>query len=103
MVVELRCREPLILILPFSLLPTGKRDPFFVLKQTTKLHITINTFQNTLQDHIREFLKSNPNHPTEEPMKMKTSGGGAKMSTTINFMILSFSLLQTGKRDTFLI
>lgn len=34
----------------------------------------------------------------EEPMKVKISGDGAKMSRTTNFMLLSFSLLQTGEK-----
>ena len=55
------------------------------------------SFKDTLQEHIRGYLKSNPNHPLEEPIKVKISGDGAKMSRTTNFMILSFSLLQTGE------
>jgi len=34
----------------------------------------------------------------EEPMKVKISGDGAKMSRTTNFLLLSFSLLQTGEK-----
>ena len=56
------------------------------------------SFVDTLQDHIRDYLKSHPSHPREEPIKIKISGDGAKMSRTTNFMILSFSLLQTGER-----
>ena len=56
------------------------------------------SFVDTLQDHIRGFFKTHPNHPLEEPIKVKISGDGAKMSRTTNFMILSFALLQTGEK-----
>ena len=55
----------------------------------------------TLKDHIREYFKSHPNHPLEEPIKVTISGNGAKMSRSTNFLILSFSLLQTGDRVIF--
>ena len=56
------------------------------------------SFSETLKDHIREFLKSHPDHDvTDDPIKVKISADGAKMSKTTNFMILSFALLQTGK------
>ena len=55
-------------------------------------------FVDTLQDHIWEYLKSHPSHPREEPTKVKISGDGAKTSQKTNFMILSFSLQQTGER-----
>lgn len=56
------------------------------------------SFSETLREHIREFLNSHPTHPLDEPMKIKISGDGAKMSRTTNFMLLSFSILQTGDR-----
>lgn len=56
------------------------------------------SFLDTLKEHIADFLKSNPNYPMEEPMKVKISGDGAKMSRTTNFMLLSFSLLETGEK-----
>jgi len=56
------------------------------------------SFLDTLQDHITEFLETHPNHPMEEPKKVKISGVGAKMSRTINCTILSFVLLQTGEK-----
>ena len=54
------------------------------------------SFSETLRKHIREFLNSHPTHPLDEPMKINISGDGAKMSRTTNFMLLSFSILQTG-------
>ena len=56
------------------------------------------SFSETRKDHIREFLKSHPDHDvTDDPIKVKISADGVKMSKTTNFMILSFALLQTGK------
>lgn len=54
------------------------------------------SFSNTLQEHITQFLEINQNHPVNEPIKVKISCDGAKMSSSANFMILLFSLLQTG-------
>ena len=54
------------------------------------------SFSETLQDHIKQFLESNPNYKVDEPIKVKLRCDGAKMSRSANFMILSFSLLQTG-------
>ena len=56
------------------------------------------SFSETLKDHIREFFKSHPDRDvTDDPIKVKISADGAKMSKITNFMILSFALLQTGK------
>ena len=49
--------------------------------------------------HFRKLYKitsNNPNYKVDEPIKVKISCDGAKMSKSANFMILSFSLLQTG-------
>ena len=56
------------------------------------------SFSDTIKNHIRDFLVSHPNHPSNEPIKVKISGGGAKMSRTTNFIILSFAIMQTGRR-----
>ena len=53
-------------------------------------------FVNTLTEHVGELLKLNPDYGTEEPIKIKISCDGAKMSRSTNFVILSFSLLQSG-------
>ena len=51
------------------------------------------SFSETLKDHMRDFLKSHPDHNVaEDPFKVKISADGAKMSKTRNFMILSFAL-----------
>ena len=54
------------------------------------------SFADTLKEHTTDFKNANPNHPKNEPMRVKISCDGAKMSRSANFMILSFSLLQTG-------
>ena len=56
------------------------------------------SFCETLKNHIREFLRTDPSYDLTEPVKVKISGDGAKMSRTTNFMILSFCLLQTGEK-----
>jgi hypothetical protein len=61
------------------------------------------SFSETLKDHIRDFVKSHPDHNvTDDPIQVKISADGAKMSRTTNFMILSFALLQTGKSVIYL-
>ncbi|XP_028418693.1 uncharacterized protein LOC114544180 [Dendronephthya gigantea] len=56
------------------------------------------SFSTTLKGHIKQFLEDHPDYSLNEPIKVKISGDGAKMSRTTNFMLLSFALLQTGDR-----
>ncbi|PFX15033.1 hypothetical protein AWC38_SpisGene20771 [Stylophora pistillata] len=56
------------------------------------------SFSETLIEHVRELLKKDPHYDLNEPVKVKISGDGAKMSKSTNFMILSFCLLQTGEK-----
>lgn len=56
------------------------------------------SFSETLIEHVRGLLKNNPHYDLNEPVKVKISGDGAKMSRNTNFMILSFCLLQTGEK-----
>ena len=60
------------------------------------------SFTETLKSHVRELLQTDPSHDMTEPIKVKISGDGAKMSRSTNFMILSFCLLQTGKKSNVL-
>jgi hypothetical protein len=53
------------------------------------------SFSQTLRDHIQQFFESNSKHKVDEPIKIKISHDGAKISRSANFMILSFSLCQT--------
>ena len=55
------------------------------------------SFSEALKDHIRELLQNDPSFDSNEPVKVKISGDGAKMSRSTNFMILSFCILQTGE------
>ncbi|KAJ7369993.1 hypothetical protein OS493_034939 [Desmophyllum pertusum] len=56
------------------------------------------SFSETLKNHVRELLENDPSYDITEPVKVKISGDGAKMSRSTNFMILSFCLLQTGEK-----
>ena len=56
------------------------------------------SFSEPLKNHVRDFFRSDPSNNLTEPVKFKTSGDGAKMSRSTNFMILSFCLLQTGDK-----
>ena len=52
----------------------------------------------TLRSHIKDLQKKDPLFGINKPVKIKISGDGAKMSRSTNFLILSFCLLQTGKK-----
>lgn len=58
----------------------------------------VSSFEATLQGSIRDFFKAGGTLSNSEPIKVKLSGHGARMSRTTNFMILSFSLLQLGEK-----
>ncbi|PFX16953.1 hypothetical protein AWC38_SpisGene18745 [Stylophora pistillata] len=51
------------------------------------------SFTETLKAHIKDLQKDDPSFGRNEPVKVKISGDGAKMSRSKNFMILLFSLL----------
>ena len=55
-------------------------------------------FRETLVEHIKGLLNSNPRYGINEPIKVKVSCDGVKMSRTTNFVILSFAMLQTGNQ-----
>ncbi len=55
-------------------------------------------FCETLVEHIKGLLNSNPSYGINEPIKVKVSCDGAKMSRTTKFVILSFAMLQTGNQ-----
>ena len=56
------------------------------------------SFSETWKSHIRDLLRTDPSYDLTEPVKVKISGYGAKMSRSTNFMTLSFCLLQTGEK-----
>ena len=51
-------------------------------------------FEELLSQHVKDYLAANPEHNTNDAIKIKVSMDGAKMSRTTNFLILSFCLLQ---------
>lgn len=55
------------------------------------------SFATMLKESFTKYLDSNPSYgPTKSPFQVKISGDGARVSRTTTFMILSFSLLQSG-------
>ncbi|KAJ7327833.1 hypothetical protein OS493_026112 [Desmophyllum pertusum] len=50
-------------------------------------------FTTTLQDHVRELLRKEPELKGSK-IQVKLSGDGARMTRTTNFMMMSFTLLQ---------
>jgi len=54
-------------------------------------------FEELLRQHVKDHLSMNPEHNPNDPIRVKVSMDGAKMSRTTNFLILSFSLLQNKK------
>ena len=55
-------------------------------------------FVDTLSDHVRQLLECDQNYGIDDPIKVKISCDGAKMSRSTNFVILSFALLQSGSQ-----
>lgn len=53
------------------------------------------SFSETLKDHVKDFLASQPDHPGNQPIRVKISCDGAEMSRNTNFMLISFALLET--------
>ena len=49
-------------------------------------------------EHVKGLLNSSPGYGINEPIKVKVSCDGAKISRTTNFVILSFAMLQTGNQ-----
>lgn len=56
------------------------------------------SFTETLKTHIKDLQKNDPSFGVNEPVKVKISGDGTKMSRSTNFMFLSFSLMQTDEK-----
>jgi hypothetical protein len=54
------------------------------------------SFKELLGQHIKDYIASNPQHdPTNDKIRVKVSMDGARMSRTTNFLIASFSLLES--------
>ena len=52
------------------------------------------SFTELLEQHITDYLSAHPDHNPTEPLQIKISGDGARMSRNTNFNLLSFCLLQ---------
>lgn len=52
------------------------------------------SFNSLLEERVKSFIDSNPTFDTNETIKIKVSGDGAKMTNSSNFVIFSLSLLQ---------
>ena len=52
------------------------------------------SFIPLLKERVKSFIASNPTFNSDETIRIKISGDGAKMTHSSNFLLLSFSLLQ---------
>ncbi|XP_028417141.1 uncharacterized protein LOC114541415 [Dendronephthya gigantea] len=58
----------------------------------------VSSVENMFSTHIQDFVEQNPEfNVSADTIKIKISGDGAVMTRTSNFILLSFSLLQTGE------
>ena len=56
------------------------------------------SLKELLGQHVRDYLKVNPEHDSNDAIRVKISMDGARMSRTTNFLIASFSLLQKDEK-----
>ena len=58
----------------------------------------VSSVENMISTHIQHFLDQSPEFNVDtEKIQIKISGDGAAMTRNSNFILLSFSILQTGK------
>ena len=55
----------------------------------------VHAIKDVIQDCVEEYLKQNPN---TDKIQIKINGDGARMTRNSSFVLLSFSILQTGKQ-----
>ena len=55
----------------------------------------VNSVEELFQEHIQDYLHQNPSFGTDDKIKIKINGDGARMTRNSNFILLSFSILQT--------
>ena len=55
----------------------------------------VHAIKDVIQDRVEEYLKQNPN---TDKIQIKINGDGARMTPNSSFVLLSFSILQTGKQ-----
>ena len=60
--------------------------------------VKVSSLDSLLRTHIVEFLEKNPSFDIEtDQIQIKLSGDGARMTRNSTFILLSFSILQTGE------
>ena len=58
----------------------------------------VNSVEALFQEHIQDYLNQNPSFNTnDDKIQIKINGDGARMTRNSNFILLSFSILQTGE------
>ena len=58
----------------------------------------VSSVETVFKEHISDNLKQNPDFDTtNDKIKIKINGDGARMTRNSNFILLSFSILQTGE------
>lgn len=58
----------------------------------------VHSVRDVMKEHILDYIKENPNFdPAKENIQIKISGDGARMTRNSSFILLSFSILQTGQ------
>ena len=61
----------------------------------------MSSVETVFKEQISDFLKQNPDFDTiNNKIKIKINGDGARMTRNSNFILLSFSVLQTGESVT---
>ena len=58
----------------------------------------VSSVEALFQEHIQDYLNQNPPFNTnDDKLQINMSGDGARMTRNSNFILLSFSILQTGE------
>jgi hypothetical protein len=57
----------------------------------------VNSVTDLLKENIADYLKHNNFSQDQDKLKIKINGDGARMTRNSSYIILSFSLLQTGQ------
>ena len=55
----------------------------------------VSSVEALFQEHIQDYLHQNPSFSTDDKIQIKINGDGARMTRNSNFILLSFSILQT--------
>ena len=55
----------------------------------------VSSVGDLLKEHVQHYLQQNPSFSTDDKIQIKVNGDGARMTRNSNFILLSFSILQT--------